>query len=177
MADRAPGLALALALLLASAGSAAQDEARSALPSGPVQVSADHAEWRNEGLMVYTGNVSLAIEGVVLNGDRLALRQIREGRYRATITGKPAGLQHAARKATEAPITARSRDILYDSGTGELELNGEVVLNRGTDQLSGDRIVYHLRDRRIEADGGSGGQVQITIQPPKPAPADDGDRP
>lgn len=173
MAEALRAATLLLLTALPAAIAVAQNDGDPVTLTGPVQVSADHAEWRNEGLMVYTGNVSLATEGMVLSGDRLALRQIREGRYRATITGQPAGLQHAARSADEAPVTARSRDILYDSGTGELELNGEVVLNRGSDQLTGDRIVYHLRDRRIEADGGNGSQVQITIQPPSAPPADE----
>ena len=168
-----PRTRLRAAALIAAALAAAPawsqiDERR---PSGPVTVRADRAEWRNEGLMVYTGNVSLSTDGVTLHGDRLALRQIRAGRYQATVTGNPARLEHGPQAADQPPISADSRTILYDSGTGELELNGQVVLRRGKDRLVGERIIYNLRDRRIQADGGSGGQqVQITIEPPASEP-------
>ena len=53
-------------------------------------------------------------------------------------------------------------------------MDGKVRLLRGNDELNSDRIVYDLLARRIQAAGGSGGQVRITIQPPTEKPADTG---
>lgn len=132
-------------------------------PSGPVTVTADRAEWQNQGLMVYLGRVRVSADGLLLQGSRVALRQLGDGRWQATVTGAPARAEHGADGAP--PLQASAQRIVYDSATGELEMSGEVVLRRGGDELRGERILYSVGDRRIRADGGEGGQVRITIQP------------
>ena len=97
----------------------------------------------------------------------MELRQIRAGRYKAFLRGGPATLKHQADAADDQPVSAQARNIIYDSGTGELELEGAVELVRGADRLTSDNMRYDLPARRIKAAGGSGGQVRITIQPPK----------
>lgn len=150
--------------------------------SGPISVQADNAEWRREGVMRYDGSVKLESNGLTLQGQRMELTEIRPGRYRARIVGSPARLQHKATSNEDQPVNAQAANIIYDSGTGELEMDGGVQLNRGADKLSSDRIVYDLLARKIQAAGGAGGQVRITIQPPKsedtePQPAQPEPRP
>ncbi len=58
-----------------------------------------------------------------------------------------------------------------------LDLLTDAYVMRGTDEITGDTIKYDVRERRIQASGGDGGQVKIIIQPastdtaPAPAPA------
>lgn len=167
---------LAVALTAAVPAALAQSESpRQPAPfSGPISVTADQAEWRREGVMRYQGKVRLESAGLTLQGERMELTQIRPGRYRARITGSPAQLNHTATSADDQPVDARAGTIVYDSGTGELEMDGKVRLVRGNDELNSDRIVYDLLARRIQAAGGSGGQVRITIQPPAEKSADTG---
>ena len=171
---------IALASLLSAALSTgtpvalAQTENPPAPFSGPISVTADQAEWRREGVMRYRGKVRLESAGLTLQGENMELTQIRPGRYRARMTGSPAQLNHTATSADDQPVDARAGSIVYDSGTGELEMDGKVRLVRGNDELNSDRIVYDLLARRIQAAGGSGGQVRITIQPPAEKSASDG---
>ena len=158
------------ALLLAASiylGSAIAQTTDQPLTDGPVTVTADEAEWRREGVMLYQGNVRLVSGGMELRGQRMELRQIRQGRYKAFLSGGPATLKHQADAADDQPVSAQASSIIYDSGTGELELEGAVELPRGADRLTSDNMRYDLPARRIKAAGGSGGQVRITIQPPK----------
>lgn len=148
----------------------AQGASQPAPFSGPISVTADQAEWRREGVMRYEGKVRLESAGLTLEGARMELTQIRAGRYRARIVGSPAQLHHTATATDDQPVDARASTIVYDSGTGELEMDGQVRLVRGNDELNSDRIVYDLMARRIQAAGGSGGQVRIKIQPPSEKP-------
>lgn len=165
---------LAVGLSAATSAAVAQSKSPPAPFSGPISVTADQAEWRREGVMRYQGKVRLESAGLILQGENMELTQIRPGRYRARITGSPAQLNHTATSADDQPVDARAGTIVYDSGTGELEMDGKVRLLRGNDELNSDRIVYDLLARRIQAAGGSGGQVRITIQPPAEKPADTG---
>ena len=164
-----------LLLALFSGAAAAQDAAgdlAALQPTGPVTVTADRGEWVQGGPMRYTGNVALRSDTLSLDGDLLELRQLGDGRFEARISGTPARLDHAGEAAGDstdsaAPaVKAQARELFYDSQAGVVELTGGAQLMRGSDEINGDRIRYDVAARRVQADGGSGGQVKIVIQPP-----------
>ena len=174
--NRAAELALGLALLLATglAGAQKRDNAVDALrPTGPVTVTADRAEWEQNGAMVYSGNVQLSSDTLKLRGDRLELRQFDGGQFTASVTGKPARLDHPGLKDKSGtigpPVSADARTLNYDSRNSIVDILGNAHLARGNDQIDGDNIRYDTAARRITAAGGEGGRVKIVIQPPQKA--------
>lgn len=152
--------------LLATGAAHAQSEALR--PTGPVKINADRAEWQKGGAMVYTGNVRMESGDLKLAGARLELRQFDDGQFEAQIDGEPAALDHAGlpTDAAKPPVSAKARQLKFDSRSDIVEVLGNALLTRGTDEIRGETIRYDVVQRRIQAAGGEGGQVQIVIQPP-----------
>ena len=168
-------LACSLLLLAAAPAGWGADPLR---PAGPVTVTADHAEWQEGGVMRYRGSVLLHSQSLQLSGDTLELRQAANGEYQAIITGKPARLTHAAstdRNGKALPaVTASAARLDYDSRSAVIDIAGGARMARGSDEISGEEIHYNARERRIQAAGGSGGQVKIVIQAPPGSSGGDG---
>ncbi|WP_428309904.1 lipopolysaccharide transport periplasmic protein LptA [Hydrocarboniphaga sp.] len=141
-------------------------------PTGPVTVTATSVDWAKNGLMVYTGNVKLSSDTLNMDGDRLELEQLGDGQYRAKITGAPAHLLHTGVPAaddggqSDPPVTARGKQLNFDSQSGLADVIGDAKVTRGEDEITGETIHYNVNERRIQAAGGTGGQVRIVIQPP-----------
>ena len=146
-------------------------------PTGPVTIEADQAEWEKGGAMVYSGNVRLLSGELVLQGERLQLRQFEDGEFEAQVEGGPALLDHAGLAPEQGqarqPVSARARALTFDTRIDIVQLTGDALLTRGSDQIRGQSIRYDVSNRRIRAQGGEGGQVRIVIQPPPPR---DGER-
>ena len=153
------------ALALAAPVGAQNDALR---PTGPVKISADRAEWEKGGAMVYSGRVRMESGDLKLLGDRLELRQFDDGQFEARIDGGPAALDHAGlpNDVARPPVSAKAKQLRYDSRSDIVEVIGNALLTRGTDEIRGENIRYDVVQRRIQAAGGEGGQVQIVIQPP-----------
>lgn len=149
------------------------DIAQRLRPTGPVTITARNVDWAKNGLMVYTGDVKLESDTLKLDGDRLELEQLANGNYRARVTGVPASLRHdpapvaaGTGEAADPPVTARAKTLYYDSQSGVVDVTGNARVTRGEDEVTGETIHYNVNERRIQAAGGSGGQVRIVIQPP-----------
>lgn len=172
---RAARAVIALSLL-ASGLAGAQGDGKSVndslRPSGPVTITADRAEWEQDGAMIYSGNVLLTSDTLKLVGDRLELRQFAGGEIEARITGNPARMDHPGliEKNGEPgpPVSAQARTLTYDSRSSMVDLAGNGRLTRGQDAIDGEDIRYDVAARRIRALGGQNGQVKIVIQPPPP---------
>ncbi|HUS25131.1 MAG TPA: lipopolysaccharide transport periplasmic protein LptA [Candidatus Binatia bacterium] len=134
------------------------------MPDGPVTITADRAEFGQEGVMQYRGHVKLVSGQLELTGERLDLEQPAKGQYVARVTGRPAKLRHAGEGPAQPPIAASANQIDYDSRIGTVEMKQDVQLDRGGDVLSGETLLYDVAARRITA-GGTGSQVRIVIQP------------
>lgn len=158
-------LLLGVALGLSAPLAAQSEDLR---PTGPVKINADRAEWERGGAMVYTGNVRMESGDLKLLGDRLELRQFEDGQFEARIDGGPATLDQTGSDADGAkpPVSAKAKQLHYDSRNDIVEVTGDALLKRGTDEIRGQTIRYDVVQRRIQAAGGEGGQVQIVIQPP-----------
>ncbi|MGQ0700066.1 MAG: lipopolysaccharide transport periplasmic protein LptA [Panacagrimonas sp.] len=141
-------------------------------PTGPITIEADHADWSKGGAMVYVGNVRLLSGDLKLAGSRMEFRQASDGQFEARIDGGPATLNHAGLPTEDGkpgpPVSARGETMTYDSRAATVEIDGAATLARGTDEIKGGNIRYDVTNRRIQANGGEGGQVRIVIQPPPP---------
>lgn len=171
-------IALALALPAVAQERASSSSADALRPSGPVTITADNVEWVKGGAMIYTGNVKLASDTLQLSGVRMELRQHPGGQFEARLSGSPATLDHAGttnqQGEKDPTVTARSRTLNYDSRSSVIEVAGDALMTRGDDQITGETIRYNVSERRIQAMGGSGGQVKIIMQaPPGSLPKDE----
>lgn len=134
-------------------------------------MTAKHAELVQGSFAIYTGNVVMDSDTLKLDGDRLELHQDADGQYLAKVTGMPGHMAHAGAGPENPPVSAHARTLNYSSRTGVVDLVGEALFRRGTDEITGDVIHYNVVERHVDASGGDGGQVRIVIQAPPPAPA------
>ncbi|MBL6750410.1 MAG: hypothetical protein ISP90_07790 [Nevskia sp.] len=147
-------------------------------PTGPITISANHAEALQGNTATYTGNVVLNSNTLKMDGDRLDLRRGADGQYEVKLTGAPAHVSHASSGADDPSLDAHARTVNYDSRSGIIDLLGEAYFKRGNDVTTSDTIRYYVAEQRYEGTG----RVTIVIPPapgatpgaasaPQPAPA------
>ena len=136
----------------------------------PIQIEADRAEMTEQsGISVYSGKVNLTQGDLVMQGERLEVRrESSTGNLTAVLTGTPATL----RQPTDAGemVNAKAARIDYVSAEKSIALQGNAEFVRGRDRVSGQNIRYDANAKKLLASGGasgsgSGGRVQIIIQP------------
>ncbi len=198
----------ATALLVASDASAADSKARSRLPisvdaassevdykrnsillrdviisQGDVRVEASEAR-ATGGLnfqnsrWTFSGNVRIRAEGGSLRSEQAVVSFSDNLISRAVITGKPAEFEQA-RSGSADMARGRANTIDYETANGTVSLFNAAWLTDGRNEIRGDRLVYNVREQRVQAraqpavDGqpGSGSRVRIIIQPGEPAKA------
>lgn len=140
------------------------------ITQGTTRVSADLA--RATGLdfrdstWTFTGNVRIERDGGVLESDAAQV-QFRANLLRvATIQGKPARFeQQLARTAGTAH--GRASTIVYDLDSDHVTFTGDAWLSDGRNEISGEQLVYNVRDQRVlaEPQPGTDSRVRITIRP------------
>ncbi len=158
-------------VLLASALASQSALAKSTDRSLPANIACDH--WETAGnTTICTGNVvidqgSLHIEAqkaVVHRGGGAA------GIGKIELTGSPVRWQEVM--DTCERVDANAREINYDLASAKVSLAGNVLIDKGQDQYSGDTIIYDLNARSFSGGGGENGRVSMRIAPPsESAPA------
>lgn len=146
------------------------------ISQGDMRVQADHA--RATGLNFansrwnFDGNVRIdAEQRGNLRSDQ-AVVEFRDNHIaRATITGKPAEFEQK-RANSDAVARGHADEILYDVNDGTVRLTNDAWLSDGQNEISGQLIVYNIREQQIRAGtppgatGGSADQhVHIRIAP------------
>ncbi len=134
----------------------------------PIQIEADRAELdQGQRQSIFVGNVRITQGAAVFTGERVTLSHMARGApQHIEITGSPAHFSQPAGAGNPA-MEAKAQTMRYQSESGQLELSGEAWIRQGTDEVSGNRLVYDRRNQRILATSEEGGadRVRITIQP------------
>jgi lipopolysaccharide export system protein LptA len=143
----------------------------------PTQVEADALRYdENQRLSIFTGNVQLTRGSLVLNGQRLELKEDEQGEQRGVATGQPARFERD-RLGTNERVQGTAKRITYNSRNEILLLEGQAVLRRLrdgklSDEASGERIDYTDSTGIFNVQGdktkGDSGRVRAVIGP-KPA--------
>lgn len=137
-------------------------------PTGPITVTANHAELVGGNEAIYVGNVRVRSNTVKMNGSRMEWRQKKGGQFIANLTGHPANLDHASTGPEDPSISARANTLIYDSAAQTLTLNGDARLTRGENIVTGNIIRYDIAEKRVQATGSQSSQVKMIIEPPPP---------
>ncbi len=143
------------------------------------QVSIDDANQ----ISTFTGNVQLTQGTMTIRGDKIVVRQDKDGLQHGTATGQPASFRQK-RESLGEYVEGYGERIEYDSENTTVDLFGQARIQRGHDEVRGEHISYNFRTEIFQArstpdqdtGGASKGRVRVIIQPksnPVPAvPAD-----
>src|SRR5687768_12185055 len=148
----------------------------------PVNLEADRVTIDDaKQLAVFEGNVVLTQGTLQIRGDRMEVRQDKEGFKQGTTWGNPASFRQK-RDGYDEYIEGWAGRIEYDGRVETLQMYTRAQLKRGQDEVRGDYISYDARSEFFQVTGGPktatpdnpGGRVRAVIQPKskdKPAPA------
>lgn len=176
---RAAGAAAALCVLAVLAVPAAAEKADR---DKPVNLEADRVTIDDaKQLAIFEGNVVLTQGTLQIRGDRMEVRQDKEGFKQGTTWGNPAAFRQK-REGFDEYIEGWAGRIEYDGRAEKLEMFARAQLRRAQDEVRGDYISYDARSEFFQVTGGPktaspdnpGGRVRAVIQPKskeKPAPA------
>lgn len=134
----------------------------------PIQIEADRAELDQEQRQsVFVGNVRITQGAALFTGERVTLIHMASGTpQEIEIIGRPAYFNQPE-DAQYSAIEAKAATMRYRAESGQLELSGEAWIRQGSDEVTGNRLIYDRRNQRILATGGEDGadRVRIMIQP------------
>lgn len=140
------------------------------ITQGTARVAAESA--RATGLdfvdstWVFSGHVRIDKDGGTLQSDEARV-QFRDNELRtATINGSPAQFEQQLER-TAGKAHGRASTIVYDLAADRVTFSGDAWLTDGRNEISGQHLVYSVRDQRVlaEAQPGDDERVRITIRP------------
>jgi len=170
--------AAACCLLAALAAGAAAEKADR---DKPVNLEADRVTIDDsKKIAVFEGNVVLTQGTLQIRGDRMEVRQDKEGFRQGTTWGSPAHFRQK-REGFDEYIEGWAERIEYDGRAESVQMFNRAQLKRGQDEVRGNYISYDSRSEFFQVTGAgspaaeSGGRVRAVIQPkskdPPPAGA------
>src|SRR3954471_4676026 len=130
---RADFFAAVLALLLAAAPAHAEKADR----NKPINLEADHATVDDaKQIATFTGNVVLTQGTTVIRGDRMEVRQDKDGFKNGIVWGNLAYFKQK-RDGVDEIIEGWSERIEYDSRADKVQMFNRAMLKRGEDEVRG----------------------------------------
>jgi lipopolysaccharide export system protein LptA len=146
----------------------------------PLHVESDRVSVDDiKQLSVFDGNVVLTQGTMTLRGDRMEVRQDKEGFKQGTVWGKRAYFRQK-RDGVDEWIEGWAERIEYDSRAEKVQLFVRAALKRGDDDVAGDYISYEVATEFFQVIGGGAkaassnnpeGRVRAVIQPKTKPPA------
>ena len=170
--------AAACCLLAALAAGAAAEKADR---DKPVNLEADRVTIDDsKKIAMFEGNVVLTQGTLQIRGDRMEVRQDKEGFRQGITWGSPAHFRQK-REGFDEHIEGWAERIEYDGRAESVQMFNRAQLKRGQDEVRGNYISYDSRSEFFQVTGAgspaaeSGGRVRAVIQPkskdPPPAGA------
>jgi len=160
------GLARSFALFLAASTLISPASAERADRNKPIQIDSDQLSVDEaKQVSTFTGNVHLAQGTLSVRGDKLVVRQDKEGFNSATAYGNPARFREKLEGQNEY-LEGWAERIEYDALTNKIQFFSNARLKRGQDEVQGNYIAYDGRTEVFQAGGGKdAGRVRAIIQP------------
>jgi lipopolysaccharide export system protein LptA len=142
------------------------------ITQGDTRVQADRA--RGVGLdnfdnshWTFEGNVRISGEQHgSLKSDQAVVEFRNNDIAKATVTGNPAEFEQK-RSDTDEIARGHAREIVYNVNDGTVRLSNDAWLSDGHNEISGQKLVYNIREQRVQAAAtpGSDDKVHIRIEP------------
>jgi len=122
-----------------------------------IDIESDHLEVDTQkGQAVFTGNVKANRGGIVIHGQRLTLIFGGAERKIETLTAEQDVIIRWQDKE------ASCEKAVFRPGDETLDLTGNVVVTRGVERLSGERVTVDMKTDRQTVEG-QGGRVKIRV--------------
>ncbi|MDC0475442.1 lipopolysaccharide transport periplasmic protein LptA [Methylophilaceae bacterium] len=117
----------------------------------PIEIEADTMiveETKN--ISTYEGDVILTQGSLVINADKLIIREDRQGFQHSTSIGNPTTFKQKMEGSDEY-IEGKALRIEYDGHMDKIHLYEEAFVKRGNDEVWGDYIMYDATSEFAQA--------------------------
>lgn len=115
------------------------------------------------GIATYRGDVVFTQGSLRIHADRIEVLT-RDNRVQSVhAAGKP--IKMRARSDRGEELRASAQRLEYSAPRRQLNLYGEVVVERGLDVLNGATVRYNFGSEDFSAEGNRNGRVSAVIQP------------
>lgn len=155
----------ALGVLLLHVGGARAEKADR---HKPINVEADSARMDDvKKVAIYEGHVVMTQGTLLIEADRIEVRQESKGMVSGQATGNPVYFRQKL-DASDEFAEGWAQRIEYDGQGETIKLMGQARLKRGIDELRGNLITYDSTKEFFQAQGGSAGtpgRVRAVIRP------------
>jgi len=140
----------------------------------PIEIEADTVTVNDaKKISTYTGNVILTQGTLLIKGDKMIVREDKDGFQHGTSLGNPASFKQK-REGKNEYIEGNGQRIEYDGHMDKVQLYTKAWVKRGDDIVHGDYIMYDANSEYSEVIGGgeatpntAKGRVKAVIQPKK----------
>ncbi len=147
----------------------------------PIHLEADRVTVDDaKQISIFSGNVVLTQGSMILRGDKMEVRQDKDGFRRGTVWGNLAYFRQK-REGYDDLIEGWSERIEYDSRADKVEMFNRAMLKRAQDEVRGNYISYDAGSEFFQVVGGGtqpgserpgDGRVRAIMQPkPKDIPS------
>lgn len=140
----------------------------------PINIESDRVTVDDvKQLSVFEGNVVLTQGTMVIRGDRMEVRQDKEGFKLGTVWGNLAYFKQK-REGLDENVEGWGERIEYDSRADKVQLFKRAAMKRGADDVAGDYISYDATTEFFQVIGGGSktatannpeGRVRAVLQP------------
>ncbi len=140
------------------------------IAQGELAIEADQATASGldfkDSQWLFSGHVRITVPDGSLQSDEARISFTANLINNADITGSPARFEQKRDKAISRGRAAR---IQYQPAAGTLRLMDDAWLSDGSNEISGNTLVYNVREQRVLANPGEqgSGRITITINPKK----------
>jgi lipopolysaccharide transport protein LptA len=121
----------------------------------------DNSHWTFEGNVRISGE-----QHGSLKSDQAVVEFRNKDIAKATVTGNPAEFEQK-RSDTDEIARGHAREIVYNVNDGTVRLSNDAWLSDGHNEISGQELVYNIREQRVQAAAtpGTDDKVHIRIEP------------
>ncbi len=144
----------------------------------PIHIEADSATVEDlnrkdeNRVSIFTGNVKLSQGTLIIQADKVIMKEDAEGFRIATAFGNLVSFRQK-REGLDEYIEAWGKRVEFDNKADKIELFRKARLKRGQDEVEGDYISYNMSSEFFKVNGGSkqdaktgvGNRVRVIIQP------------
>ena len=128
----------------------------------------------SKSVWTFTGSVNIGGEGSHISGSSAQLTFTDSRLTQATTSGQPATFDRQADPENDLrALSGDAQSIEYDAVASTLVLNGQARLIDGTNEITGDRLLYNILEDKLVASSDESSQVRIVITPQEGGEASD----
>ena len=131
-----------------------------AAASEPIDIEADQAEFdERSGTSFFLGDVRLQRGTLSITADKITLYRANKRLDRTVAEGHPA--RYSQKNPQGGEIRAEAEKIEYFAAKEELHMTGKARLWHDKNSFSGERIIYHIRTDKVQANSKESGKQRV----------------